>query len=78
MSSNKHEWLHIPKWDNKKYLAVRKEKVKIQGQFIDGARIGGKDVSIKEWLDIVRTEWGITKGEKKSDEGLAGPATHAT
>jgi hypothetical protein len=75
--SDNHEWLHVPKWDDERYLAVGKRKVRIRGQLVDGARVGGEDLSIKEWLDIVKTEWGIIKEEKKSDEGVADPATPA-
>ena len=60
-----HDWLHVPKWDDEQYRKVGKGRVKIGGEFRDGARVGGEIVTIEEWLDLVRDDCGIPKPKKQ-------------
>lgn len=64
-----HKWLHVPKWDDKEYAKVGKGNVMVGGEMKDGVRVGGNVVSIAEWLNIVRDDWGIPRPEKPVEEG---------
>ena len=59
--SSEHDWLHIPKWDDKEYAKVGRSKVKIGGTWDGEARVGGEVVTIEAWLDLLRDAWGVPR-----------------
>lgn len=54
-----HEWLAIPKWNPRGNAAVRDGIVQIGGELVDGVRVGGETVTVKEWLASLKKEWEI-------------------
>ncbi|KAM6485833.1 hypothetical protein HDV62DRAFT_403210 [Trichoderma sp. SZMC 28011] len=54
-----HEWLAIPRWNPRGNAAVRDGIVQIGGELVDGVRVGGETVTVKEWLASLRKEWEI-------------------
>ena len=63
-----HEWLHIPPWDDNEYLKVGPKNVLIGGELVNGARVGGRVVSLEEWLNIIRDDWNIPRAQEKESE----------
>jgi hypothetical protein len=61
----KHEWLHVPKWNDEEFKETREGKVKIGGDLKDGVRLGYSAVAKEEWLNMLRDEWGIPRLEPK-------------
>lgn len=57
--SPSHDWLAIPKWNPRGNKAARDGTVQIRGELIDGIRVGGETVTVKEWLASLKTEWEI-------------------
>lgn len=57
----KHDWLHVPIWDDKEFAEVRRGKVKIHGEMKDGKRVGGEVVAVEEWLNVLKDEWEIPR-----------------
>lgn len=62
--SPKHDWLHVPKWDDEQFKEIKEGKVKIGGELKNGVRVGGSIVTKEEWLNLVRDDWGIPRLEK--------------
>ncbi|CAF9936907.1 MAG: hypothetical protein HETSPECPRED_010494 [Heterodermia speciosa] len=60
-----HDWLYIPSWVDE-YRATGKGRVRIGGELVDGKRIGGRIVSVEEWLDTIRKKWGIEKSRSST------------
>lgn len=54
-----HSWLHVPLWSDEEALKAGKGRVRVRGALIDGKRIGGEIVDIKDWVDELRKEWGF-------------------
>ena len=55
-----HEWLLVPSWTDE-YRATGRGRVRMGGELVDGKRVGGQIIPVKEWLDMVREKWGIDK-----------------
>ncbi len=71
--SPKHDWLHVPKWDDEEYAKVGRGKVKVGGEWDGQGRVGGEVVTIDAWLNSLRDQWGIPRpvaDEKPSANGL--------
>ncbi|EXJ79464.1 hypothetical protein A1O3_08966 [Capronia epimyces CBS 606.96] len=54
-----HSWLHVPVWSDEEALAVGQGRVKVRGSLVDGQRVGGEVVDIKDWLDELREQWNV-------------------
>ncbi|KKP01684.1 hypothetical protein THAR02_06230 [Trichoderma harzianum] len=48
--SSSHKWLAIPKWNPRGNAAARDGIVQVGGELVDGVRVGGETVIVKEWL----------------------------
>ncbi|PNP55504.1 hypothetical protein THARTR1_04334 [Trichoderma harzianum] len=57
--SPSHEWLAIPKWNPRGNAAARDGIVQVGGELVDGVRVGGETVTVKEWLASLKKEWEI-------------------
>ncbi|KAL8831997.1 MAG: hypothetical protein Q9170_005059 [Blastenia crenularia] len=57
-----HEWLHVPSCLDE-YEVTGKGRVRTGGTLQDGKRVGGHIVPVVEWLDTIRTKWGIEKAK---------------
>ncbi|KAK0761408.1 hypothetical protein N5P37_006358 [Trichoderma harzianum] len=55
--SPSHEWLAIPKWNPRGNAAARDGVVQVGGELVDGVRVGGETVTVKEWLASLKKEW---------------------
>ncbi|KAK4085703.1 uncharacterized protein Triagg1_693 [Trichoderma aggressivum f. europaeum] len=55
--SPSHEWLAIPKWNPRGNAAARDGIVQVGGELVDGVRVGGETVTVKEWLASLKKEW---------------------
>lgn len=64
-----HKWLHVPPWSDEEYREVRKDRVRIGGELVDGKRVGGQVVSVEEWLNALRDTWGIPREVKNDKQG---------
>jgi hypothetical protein len=62
----KHEWLHVPKWDDEEMRETRGGKVKFGGDLVNGKGVGYQVVSVQEWLELLREDWGLESSEGKS------------
>lgn len=54
-----HDWLAVPKCNPRGNMAARDGTVQIGGELVDGIRVGGETVTVKEWLDSLKKEWEI-------------------
>ncbi|EWG48923.1 hypothetical protein FVEG_08568 [Fusarium verticillioides 7600] len=54
-----HKWLHVPRWNLRESTGLRDGTVMMGGEIVDGQRIGGQRVKIKEWLSTIWKEWDI-------------------
>jgi hypothetical protein len=52
-----HLFVHIPAWTDEAWAG--KDRVRIGGELVDGKRIGGEVVTVTEWLNLLRKQWGI-------------------
>ncbi|EHK18004.1 uncharacterized protein TRIVIDRAFT_122489, partial [Trichoderma virens Gv29-8] len=55
--SPSHDWLAIPKCNPRGNTAARDGTVQVRGELIDGVRVGGETVTVKEWLASLKKEW---------------------
>ncbi|KAI4239674.1 MAG: hypothetical protein LQ352_007783 [Teloschistes flavicans] len=60
-----HDWLYVPSCVVE-YKATGDGNVRIGGEFRDNKRIGGQIVTVEEWLDMIRENWGIEKSTVKA------------
>lgn len=67
MCAADHEWLLVPSWLDE-YEATGKGRVRVGGAMEDGKRIGGEIVSIEEWLDMIREQWGIKRSSEEEQD----------
>ncbi|KAL7932962.1 hypothetical protein V8C35DRAFT_305925 [Trichoderma chlorosporum] len=54
-----HDWLVIPKWNPRGNMAARDGTVQVGGELVDGVRIRGETVLVKDWLASLKKEWEI-------------------
>ncbi len=71
-----HDWLHVPKWDDEEYAKVGRGKVKVGGTWDGQGRVGGEVVTIEEWLNLLRDEWGVPRA-LASDKAAAADINEA-
>jgi tetratricopeptide (TPR) repeat protein len=57
--SSNHDWQAIPKWNPRGNTAARDGTVQIRGDLVDGVRMGGETVPFEEWLNLLKTDWGL-------------------
>jgi tetratricopeptide (TPR) repeat protein len=63
-----HDWLFVPPWSDEEFHRIGRGRVRIEGDIVNGKRIGGRIVKIKEWLNMIRTDWGIEIPEEWREE----------
>ena len=68
--SSDHEWLYVPSW-NQELMTVGPGKVRVGGEMVDGKRVGGENVEVKEWLERLKITWGI----KSSNDSVTREST---
>ena len=63
-----HDWLYVPPWSDEEFHRIGRGRVRIEGEVVNGTRVGGRIVEIKEWLNMIRTGWGIEIPEERREE----------
>lgn len=54
-----HEWLAIPKYSPGGNMAAREGTVHVRGELVNGVRVGGESVTVKEWISSLKEDWGL-------------------
>lgn len=54
-----HEWLAIPKYSPRGNMAAREGTVHVRGELVNGVRVGGETVTVKEWIGSLKEDWGL-------------------
>lgn len=62
--NSQHERLHVPKWDDNEFKETREKKVKVGGELKGDTRVGYRTVTLEEWLNLLRDDWGLSEGGK--------------
>ncbi|KAI0387344.1 hypothetical protein F5Y04DRAFT_239985 [Hypomontagnella monticulosa] len=66
-----HDWLYLPKREKKEWMECLMGNVRVGGRLENGVRKDGKLVTVSEWLDTVKREWGWGSEDIKMDSGDA-------
>jgi tetratricopeptide (TPR) repeat protein len=63
-----HDWLYLPKWDKESFLRALAGNVQIGGRIEQGIRVGGETVTIEEWLETLKKNWGFVEETERAEE----------
>jgi tetratricopeptide (TPR) repeat protein len=57
--SPNHEWLAVPKYSPRGNMAAREGTVQVRGELVNGVRVGGEKVSVKDWIASLKDDWAL-------------------